>query len=248
MNFSFITAKKWYLYNPQQNKLNEISPLQTNWMKKRYYYIEKCKDAQTIGIVVGTLTSEGYLEIVKHIQNLTKKHNIRSYIISVGKINPAKLANFIDIDCFVLVGCPENTIYNSREFFKPLISVFELEMALNPAWHLQLPENYCSDFKEILPKGKLHRDATGIDLIENDVSLVSGKIRNKHIDDQIVKIGTSSEIQLRGRNDMAIVSSSDAFNDRSWQGLDPALGKTEPAKIEQGREGLPLKYTENPVD
>lgn len=221
-------------------------------MKKRYYYIEKVKDAQTIGIVVGTLSTEGYLNIVKHIQDLTKKHGIRSYIISVGKVNPAKLANFLDIDCFVLVGCPENTIYNSREFFKPLVSVFELEMALNPSWHLQLPDSYCTDFKEILPKGKLYRDSNGIDIIENDVSLVSGKIRNKTNTvnglEDTNKQNESKSIEIKGKNDVALITSSDTFEQRSWQGLDPALGIHEPASIEQGRSGIPMKYSENSME
>lgn len=242
-----IKAKVWCLYDPRLAKLDEISPLKTNWMKKRYYYIEKCKDAQSLGIVVGTLTTEGYLNIVKHIQNLAKKHGIRSYIISVGKINPAKLANFAEIDCFVLVGCPENTIYNSRDFYKPLITVFELEMALNPAWHLQLPETYCSDFKEMLPNGKLFRDSNGMDVIENDVSLVSGRIRNKlnDCDKQMQTNGGSNELQIRANNDVAVITSSDALNARSWQGLDPALGQDKPAQIEMGRSGLAMKYSEN---
>lgn len=244
-----IKAKVWWLYNPRQNTIDEISPLKTNWMKKRYYYIEKCKDAHSLGIVVGTLSTEGYLNIVKHIQNLSKKHGIRSYIISVGKINPAKLANFAEIDCFVLVGCPENTIYNSRDFYKPLITVFELEMALNPAWHLQLPETYCSDFKEMLPNGKLYRDSNGLDVIENDVSLVSGRIRNKLNDcDETMQTNGSLELLERGNNDLSVITSSDTFAARSWQGLDPALGKNEPAQIEMGRSGLAMKYSENVTD
>ena len=58
--------------------------------------MEKCKDAQTLGIVVGTLTTKGYLDIIKHIQELAAKRNVKTYIFSVGKVNPAKLANFSD--------------------------------------------------------------------------------------------------------------------------------------------------------
>lgn len=245
-----LKAKCWYIYDEKEGKIEEVAPFKTNWMRKRYFYIEKCKDAQSIGIVVGTLTTKGYLDVVKHIQNLTKKHGIRSYMISVGKINPAKLANFSEIDCFVLVGCPENTIYNSRDFYKPLITVFELEMALNPAWHLEMPESYCSDFKEMLPNGKLFRDSEGMEVVENDVSLVSGRIRNKlnDFDEHIQTNGGSKDVAIRGNHDVSIISSSDAFNARSWQGLDPALGQDQPAVIEQGRSGLAITYSENMTD
>lgn len=71
-----IVEKAWYLYDlsssHQTGSLKKIDPFTTNWMKRRYYYIEKCKDAQSLGIVVATLTAKGYLDVVKHIQKLAK--------------------------------------------------------------------------------------------------------------------------------------------------------------------------------
>ena len=40
----------------------------------------------------------------------------KSYTISVGKLNPSKLANFLEIECFVLVACPENSLIDSKVF------------------------------------------------------------------------------------------------------------------------------------
>ena len=34
----------------------------------------------------------------------------------MGKLNVAKMANFMEIDVFVLVACPENTLINSKVF------------------------------------------------------------------------------------------------------------------------------------
>ena len=34
----------------------------------------------------------------------------KSYTISVGKLNPAKLANFLEVECFVYVACVEGAI------------------------------------------------------------------------------------------------------------------------------------------
>jgi diphthamide biosynthesis protein 2 len=48
----------------------------------------------------------------------------------VGKLNVPKLANFQEIDIFVIVACPENSLVDSKEFFKPIITPFELEIAL----------------------------------------------------------------------------------------------------------------------
>jgi len=224
--------------------MKEIQSMDTKFIMKRSHYVEKCKDAQTIGIVVGTLTTKGYLDAIKHIQELAVKRGVKTYIFSVGKINPAKLANFSDVDCFVLVGCPENNLYTSREFYKPLISVFEAELALNPSWHFQVPETYSTDFREILPEGKLYKssnEARG-GSCDVDVSLVTGKIRSFRSDE--ASYDGSLALQEKSRNEVAEINSLLKLNEKSFRGLEPNLGRDEPAKIEKGRKGLAIKYEE----
>lgn len=214
-------------------------------MKRRYFYIEKCKDAQSIGIVVATLTAKGYLDVVTHIQKLAKIRGIRTYVISVGKVNPAKLANFLDIDCFVLIGCPENKLFTSREFYKPLLSTFEVEVALNPVWRQQIPNHYFVEFKEVLPNGKLFREISELTVDESDVSLVTGKVRftklteNEKVDDNL-----ENALMKRENLQLMQMDSQSSFQNRSWTGLDPALGKNSPAKIVEGRSGIAMKYDE----
>lgn len=220
-----------------------ISPLATNWMRRRNFFIEKCKDAQSLGIVIGTLSAKGYLDIVSHIQTLARGRGIRTYLLSVGKVNPAKLGNFLEIDCFVFVGCPENSIYTSRDFHKPLLSVFEVELALNAAWHEQYPDFYCLDFKEILPNGKYHRGIGDAKVDEYDVSLVTGRVRSLKATDTD---GSNGEWQLeKKQNQLMETTSSTTFQERSWTGLDQSLGQQEPSKIVKGRSGIPIKYSEN---
>ena len=217
-------------------------------MKRRNFSIEKCKDAQSLGIVIGTLSTKGYLDVVKHIQTMARNRGVRAYLLSVGKINPAKLANFLEIDCFVFVGCPENNIYTSREFYKPLVSVFECELALNPAWHEEYPELYSVDFREILPLGKYHREKSNLeDIDEYDVSLVTGKVRSLKPDSTSHGDQQSNTQVERKHNMLMQTNATSTFQSRSWTGLEPALGQHEPAQIVKGRSGLPLKYSENPT-
>lgn len=243
-----IKCKKWLLFDIEVNTMRDIQAMDTKFLMKRSHYVEKCKDAQTLGIVVGTLTTKGYLDIIKHIQELAAKRNVKTYIFSVGKVNPAKLANFSDVDCFVLVGCSENSLYNSREFYKPLISVFEAEMALNPAWNHQVPDTYSTDFREVLPEGKLYKSSSGVHQMEVDISLITGKVRGYRPDTEDEDSQDRSfegALQERGKRQVAELSSFSKFQERTFQGLDPALGKNEPTKIEQGRKGIPIKYDED---
>lgn len=49
--------------------------------------------------------------------------------MAVGKLNVPKMANFLEIDLFVLVACPENSLVDSQEFYKPVVTPFEMEIA-----------------------------------------------------------------------------------------------------------------------
>lgn len=48
------------------------------------------------------------------------------------QVNVAKLANFsADVDTFVLLSCPFGVLLDTSSFDKPVVSLFEAEIALN---------------------------------------------------------------------------------------------------------------------
>jgi diphthamide biosynthesis protein 2 len=55
-----------------------------------------------------------YLPLIARIRQALVRAHKKAYTISVGKLNPAKLANFAEIECFVLVACPENTLVDAK--------------------------------------------------------------------------------------------------------------------------------------
>ncbi|KAH0618697.1 hypothetical protein JD844_018119 [Phrynosoma platyrhinos] len=83
-------------------------------LRRRLYLVERARDAQVVGIVVGTLGVADYLSVLEHLRDIIHKAGKRSYTLAVGKPNPAKLANFLEIDIFVLVACPQNSLLDSR--------------------------------------------------------------------------------------------------------------------------------------
>lgn len=254
-NLSLSTkAGKWFIYDVKSGCGNEKNPLTAKYIRRRYYYIEKCKDAVTLGLIVATLTADGYLDVVKRLQVMAKSRGIKTQIISVGRINPAKLANFLEIDCFVLIGCPFNNMYESKEFYKPIVSVFEAEMALNPSWHMRYPDSYVSDFKELLPNGKSFLEFNANDINPDDVSLLTGRLRNcthgsKDNEVEAANLSALSEQQQalvnQPKMEIMVTNTGLTFEDRTWQGLDPALGQTEPAKLQRGLSGIPIRYSHN---
>ncbi|WVZ59182.1 LOW QUALITY PROTEIN: hypothetical protein U9M48_009369, partial [Paspalum notatum var. saurae] len=63
----------------------------------KYYLVEKAKDANIIGILVGTLGVAGYLYIIEQMKELIKATGKKSYTLVMGRPNSAKLANFPEV-------------------------------------------------------------------------------------------------------------------------------------------------------
>lgn len=118
-------------------------------LMKRYYAIERAKDASVVGILVGTLGVASYLDIMNRLKESIRRAGKKSYMFAMGKLNVAKLANFLEIDIYVLVACPENSLLDSSEFYRPVITPFEMEVACNR--NREWTGVYVTDFRDLLP-------------------------------------------------------------------------------------------------
>lgn len=118
-------------------------------LMKRYYAIERAKDAGVVGILVGTLGVADYLSIIEQLKETIRRAGKKSYMFAMGKLNVPKLANFLEIDIFVLIACPENSLLDSGDFYKPVVTPFEMEVACNR--NRDWSEEYVTDFRHLLP-------------------------------------------------------------------------------------------------
>lgn len=122
----------YWVWNPVDESLvTELSPKFQRILNRRFYLVQKAKHSAVFGILVANLSDTRMREIVYNLRRLIQDHERVSYTLVVGKINPAKLANFAEIDCFVLVACPEHSLLEEdREFPVPVLTPLELSMAL----------------------------------------------------------------------------------------------------------------------
>lgn len=136
-------------FNPETST-GRVESVQINKaLMKRYYAIERAKDASVVGILVGTLGVANYLTIIEQLKDIIHRAGKKSYMFAMGKINVPKLANFLEIDIYVLVACPENSLLDSSEFYRPVVSPFEMELACNK--HREWTGEYVTDFRDLLP-------------------------------------------------------------------------------------------------
>uniref|UniRef100_H2Z4F6 Uncharacterized protein n=1 Tax=Ciona savignyi TaxID=51511 RepID=H2Z4F6_CIOSA len=232
-----------YVYNPSTNKCSSMALNIKRELSKRYYLVEKLKDAGTIGILVGTVGMAGYLRIINHLKEIISRTNRKSYTFVVGKLNPEKLANFPEIDAFVMVACPEQTYIDSSEYYKPIATPYEVEVAYNTnrCWG----EPYVFNFLHLLPGGssyvefKPHTE-------ESDISMITGELRHTGIVD-----GGGLQVDERSSDQALAVfhpnSSVFRYMESSYKGLEQKLGETEVELAKDGKSGLPIAYSCEPT-
>jgi len=236
----------FYTYNPKTLVLRQDTLNVNQQLRKRYYLMEKAKDANLIGILVATLGVANYLQIIERIKELITRAGKKYYTFVVGKLNPSKLANFPEIDCYTIVACSENSLIDCKEFYRPVITPFELEVALNSArsW----TGDYITDFQQLLPGASNYVEfGTDEDGKEADVSLVSGRIRNLQVRaDPSGEQPTESSQLLRSNPGVlsTLPTASDYLTERQWQGLSPRVGETPVTIASIGRKGLAAGYSD----
>jgi diphthamide biosynthesis protein 2 len=211
---------------------------------KRYYLIEKAKDSAIFGILVGTMSVSGYKQAIEHVAHILKKAQKRFYSFLIGKLNCPKLNNFMEVDTYVLVACNESSLIDSKELNKPIITVYELEMAYNCArlWG----EEYVVDYKQLLENNE-HFVALKLSDQEADVSLITGGGRVLKREGDVAQ---NAETALLSRDNAMAVSSysaSEFLKNRSWTGLQQNLGQDEVKKAIEGTKGIAAGYESEPV-
>ncbi|OBA27881.1 diphthamide biosynthesis protein [Hanseniaspora valbyensis NRRL Y-1626] len=116
------------VYHPIDNSIQKPSAS----LMKRYKEMHKARSATTFGILVNTLSIKNTKETINKITKLLSTNYKKSHIFIVGKPNVAKLANFENIDVWICVGCPQSGVIidSFNEFYKPIITPFELTLAM----------------------------------------------------------------------------------------------------------------------
>ncbi|XP_066298027.1 2-(3-amino-3-carboxypropyl)histidine synthase subunit 2-like [Branchiostoma lanceolatum] len=235
----------FYSYNPDGRNCRKETLNVNKALMKRYYMVEKAKEANVVGIVAGTLGVSDYLTVINNLKEIVKKAGKKSYTFVMGKLNVPKLANFMEIDVFVLVACSENTLIDSSEFYRPVVTPFEMELACNSC--REWTGEYITDFRELLPGAPSHvpmSEGTGED--ETDVSLISGGMRRVGLREEQTT-GSTAVVKRDDVLTVAEVNSGASFlQSLSWQGLEQKLGETDVTTAVEGRTGIAAGYTHEP--
>jgi len=238
----------YWTYSPKAKSMSTSVPISLQkTLNRRFFLTQKARDANVFGILVSNLSQQHLIDVVKTLKACIQDAGKSSYSFAVGKINPAKLANFAEIECFVLVACQEYSLLDEeREYPVPVITPLELEVALGTLeWGEQA---YSLDCQDVLRKddGRASKRNTGFDEDDDDddapyFSLVSGKYV------QVTGLGEPQDLDLEnlpGRGQVTEYKSEAAnfLKQRQYQGLQTQAGETEVRAAIVGQKGIASDY------
>ncbi|AQZ18309.1 DPH2 (YKL191W) [Zygosaccharomyces parabailii] len=246
------------LYDPKTSDVTE-GPFPS--LMKRYKCMHSARTSGCIGILVNTLSLKNTRETINALIELIRSNDKKHYLFVVGKPNVAKLANFEPVDVWCILGCGQGgiilDIYN--EFYKPIVTPYELTLALND--EVTWTGDWVLDFKEVLhdieKQTKNSDDDEGDDELEFD--FVTGKsvstsrpLRQlRHL--ELEPAGSSSkELTRKSTSDGLVIkgtvsTSAAHLQNRIWSGLGSDFQEQEQyeeegATVEEGRVGIASKY------
>lgn len=146
-------TSKAYKYDPYEKKFTEEEYDHLEMRKNRKRAIDQASNARKIGLVLGTLGRQGSTKVMKYIEERIAYHGRESTLILLSEVFPSKLELFRDVDAFVQVACPRLSIDWGTAFPKPLLTPYELSVALGDArWTIESEtkvtenESYPMDF------------------------------------------------------------------------------------------------------
>lgn len=126
----------------------------TSILRRRYALVTSLSTVSTWGILINTLSVKNYLGIVDHVKAQISDAGKKSYLFVMGKLNAAKVANFSEIGGWVVIGCWESSLIDSKDFYKPVVTPFELGLALQSDSERLWTGQWRGDFQSILDDGE----------------------------------------------------------------------------------------------
>jgi 2-(3-amino-3-carboxypropyl)histidine synthase len=98
-------------------------------LRQRFGLIMASGEAQRFGILIGEKPVQMRRSLALRMKRLLEKHGKKGYLLALEHVGP-DLIDFYPVDAFVNTACPRIAIDDAVRYQKPLITPFELEVAL----------------------------------------------------------------------------------------------------------------------
>jgi 2-(3-amino-3-carboxypropyl)histidine synthase len=124
------TGKPLALLDPYNGEAGEMSFERIERiLRQRMGLIFSVDDAKIFGFLIGEKPGQMRRNLAIRCKRLLEKHGKKGYLLALDHVGP-ELIDFYPVDAFVNTACPRIAIDDAVKYAKPLITPFELEVAL----------------------------------------------------------------------------------------------------------------------
>jgi hypothetical protein len=135
----FLKASLFHCrYDPYSKVLTLEEYDHLGMRRARRRAVEASRSAKQWGVVLGTLGRQGNPRILAHVEGRLRARGLSHVVLLISELNPAKVERFNgSVEAWVQIACPRLSIDWGEAFAAPLLTPYELEVALGfvaPWW------------------------------------------------------------------------------------------------------------------
>lgn len=124
------TGKPLAILDPYTTEAREISlEFIERILRQRFGLIIMSQEAKSFGILIGEKPGQMRRSLALRMKRMLESHGRKGYLLALEHVGP-ELIDFYPVDAFVNTACPRIAIDDSVKYAKPLITPYELEVAL----------------------------------------------------------------------------------------------------------------------
>ena len=246
-----LSDKLIMLYSPSLNSSELSQGNNSKVFFERYGGVSKVKDAEIIGIIVGSMGLTGDLtnNLISRLQRLITASGKKHYTFVMGRLNEAKLCNFSEIDLYCLIANDDSALIKPKTFHVPVVTPFELELGLGAhEWE----SIYLTSNSNLYRNNNIENLCTKVEIRnkQSDDNSEEEEYLNININKASLTDSNESNSSLILKNDQSKVIScfnvaGSQFSQRDYQGLTYDIPGEKDLKIKKGLFGTASGYNKN---
>lgn len=139
-------VKAFYRYDPKMKTLTRESFGYEEMHTSRRTAIEAARQANFVGLILGTLGRQGSSGVLEGVERLLEKKGVPVFTVLLSEVSPERLALFEGVGAWVQVACPRLSLDWGDSYKAPLLTPYEAHVVWGEtAYQNAYPMDYYSN-------------------------------------------------------------------------------------------------------
>jgi len=124
------TGRRTIVVDPFERTARDMTEACRQLLRKRWISIERFKEKQRIGVIVGLKSSQMNIGLARRLRQLLNENGKSAILICATEVIPEALDSFTDLEAYVEVSCPRIGTDDQERYRKPILNPEEMMIAI----------------------------------------------------------------------------------------------------------------------